>query len=196
MSMPEPTCSPFAASPPNYSPPAAMQCPMYCISEGSQTEHSSSPTPSRSEGNSGKRVSLVRLVGLVGLACFALVVMGVGASGTAATWGSWQVTILLRVHGGFSATGAVSMAIAVAGAASSTHFSLADGANLPSTSFQGTEDSWAAGTGILRTCVPFALFTPASTQTTAFTPTAKFVAPAVFTGTLETALASAVQLKL
>jgi hypothetical protein len=52
MSMPEPTCSPFTASPPTYSPHPATQCPVPCISVGSQTGHSSNLTPLRSEANS------------------------------------------------------------------------------------------------------------------------------------------------
>jgi hypothetical protein len=52
MSMPEPACSPFAASPPTYSPHPATQRPVRRISAGSQTGHSSNLTPSRSEANS------------------------------------------------------------------------------------------------------------------------------------------------
>jgi hypothetical protein len=44
MSTPAPVCSPFAASPPDCSPPTAMQRDVHRISEGPQTERSSSPT--------------------------------------------------------------------------------------------------------------------------------------------------------
>jgi len=52
MLMPVPTCSPFTASPPNCSPPTAMQRFVCHISEGSQTERSSSPTSLMSDGSS------------------------------------------------------------------------------------------------------------------------------------------------
>jgi hypothetical protein len=44
MSTPVPVCSPFASSPPDCSPPTATQRDVHHISEGPQTERSSSPT--------------------------------------------------------------------------------------------------------------------------------------------------------